>query len=700
MKRFAIPSKILLAVFILSSLITLTYDLLQFYSSLSIRVWDFIQEGLSLFNVVLLYLYFNRRSFAGESDVSKNVKNFSILLISLYLFALALQQLLKPTYSLTAFPQSPDTVEALIYSNLISLAGELFLVPMLLIIRNLINYKKKKRTALYTIVALAGSTVAIVLAVIFQIPLNLNFNANNGLSTILANSAFLTALLFLFILSTRNSWITYLKRRQKFYFFFSSIPLSWLVIYIFDFAFQQAVPTHSIALAAFINIAWLFLVFYTLLAGLNLLLHLPTARVFDRKMKELASLQNLSRAISVELNSPKLIQLVADMSAEVLESAGTWIELHPDDPSKRQLIIAKNFTILNLSQVKYHFTAISEQVVHSKKALVVNDLSANKNLPGNPVQLTSIQSFAAIPIVSANGQLYGILYAVKSQAFGFNPDDVNLLEAYANQASIAIENSELLKSSLERERMERELQIAREVQMRLLPQQTPTSAYADFETLTITAYEVGGDYYDFYRTPNGDQGIIIGDVSGKGTSAAFYMAETKGIFQSLSYNYNSPKDILVQSNVILYKSLEKKSFISLLAGQININSRSRVFRFARAGHCPVIYFNSKEHRSVILQPAGIAVGLDKGPLFNKILEELEIPLAPGDIIALYTDGLSEARNKTGEEFGEERLQQVLDKYAELSAPQIKEKIIDEILQFLDGQNLHDDLTLILIKIKK
>ncbi len=698
MKRFALPSKILLALFILSSLITLTYDLLQFYSSLSIRVWDYIQEGLSLFNVVLIYLYFNGRSFASETDVSKNVKNFTILLVSLYLFALALQQLLEPKYSLTAFPQAPDTIQALIYSNLISLAGELFLVPMLLIIRNLINYKKKKRTALYMMAAGAGSMAAVMLAVVFQIPFNLNFNPNSALPTILANSAFLAALVFLFLLATRNSWITYLKRRQKFYFFFSSLALSWLVIYIFDFAFQQAVPTHSIALAALLNIAWLFLVFYTLLASLNLLLHLPTARVFDRKMKELASLQNLSRAISVELSSPKLIQMVADMSSEVLESAGTWIELYPDQPPKRQLIIAKDFKALNLSQVKYHFTGISEQVVQSKKALVVNDLTRNKNFPGNPLQLSSLQSFAAIPIVSANDQLYGILYAVKSEVFGFNPDDVNLLEAYANQASIAIENAQLLKSSLERERMERELQIAREVQMRLLPQQTPTCNYADFETLTITAYEVGGDYYDFYLTPNNDQGIIIGDVSGKGTSAAFYMAETKGIFQSLAYNYNSPKDILIQSNVILHKSLEKKSFISLLAGQID--SRGHIFRFARAGHCPVIYYSSKESHSMLLEPGGMAVGLDKGPLFNKTLEEIEQPLSAGDIIALYTDGLSEARNKTGEEFGEERLQQVLDKYAELSAPQIKEKIIDEILQFLDGQNLHDDLTLILIKIKK
>ena len=148
-----------------------------------------------------------------------------------------------------------------------------------------------------------------------------------------------------------------------------------------------------------------------------------------------------------------------------------------------------------------------------------------------------------VPLISGNGNPLGILFAAKSRSFGFDPDDMAMLEAYANQAVIALDNANLLKNSLERERLEEELRIARNVQQRLLPQQIPKYKDISIEALAINAYEVGGDYYDFLELPNNHIGFIIGDVSGKGTSAAFYMAEVKGIIQSLSKIYHSPKII-------------------------------------------------------------------------------------------------------------------------------------------------------------
>ena len=270
------------------------------------------------------------------------------------------------------------------------------------------------------------------------------------------------------------------------------------------------------------------------------------------------------------------------------------------------------------------------------------------------------------------------------------------MEAYASQAAIALENAQLLKISLERERMEKELQIAREVQRRLLPQKTPEIENLQVETLTITAYEVGGDYYDFFNSNNGSLGMVIGDVSGKGTSAAFYMAETKGIIQSLARNYVSPKDILINTNKLLYASMEKKSFISLLAANIDLKHKS--LTFARAGHCPIIHYNAKTKNTSMFKTKGIAVGLDSGPIFDSTLEELKIKVNKNDIVAFYTDGLSEARAANGEEFGEDRLCSIIRKNSDLEVKLLKEVIIDNILGFLDGQNLHDDLTLVLIKL--
>jgi serine phosphatase RsbU (regulator of sigma subunit) len=173
------------------------------------------------------------------------------------------------------------------------------------------------------------------------------------------------------------------------------------------------------------------------------------------------------------------------------------------------------------------------------------------------------------------------------------------------------------------------------------------------------------------------------------------MAETKGIMQSITRYYSSPYEILVNTNKILYDSLEKKSFITLLVAQVD--HKNNVLKFARAGHCPVLHYCSKENKTKILQPDGIAVGLDKGEIFDSSLKEEKIKLRENDILAFYTDGLSEAMNKDGLEFGEEKLAEIMEQNAHLSVAELKERVIDEILAFLDGQNLHDDLTLIFVK---
>ena len=306
-----------------------------------------------------------------------------------------------------------------------------------------------------------------------------------------------------------------------------------------------------------------------------------------------------------------------------------------------------------------------------------------------------IGSIIGVPLISGNGNSLGILFASKKHSFGFDPDDQAMLEAYTNQAIIALDNAKLLTQSFERERMEEELRIAREVQQRLLPQEIPLITGIAIDTLTITAYEVGGDYYDFFKFENGHVGFIIGDVSGKGTSAAFYMAEAKGVIQSLSKSFMNPKELLIRTNEILYESLEKKTFISMLMA--TLDCKKNQLSFARAGHCPLLYYNSEEKKSHLLQPEGIGVGLERGSVFKKTLSEQKIDYHPGDVFVFYTDGLSEARNRQGDEYGYDRLCTIVETNSDLSIEQIKEKVIDSILEFLDGENLADDLTLVLVK---
>lgn len=686
-----IPSQILVVLIIILSIITLAYDFLEFYSSLSIKPWNYIHEVLTVLTLYLYFLYIKKKSIFTETSVHSNLKNFVKFLALLYITVLVLQQILSPNFLEGTFPKEPEDEISLVYSNLVSLAAIFFMVPMLITVKNLIYYKRKKRTPLYINLGLGFAFLAMILSVIFKTPLGFEFSGDD----IYPNFAFVLTLLFIIILATRNSWITYLSRKEKYYFFLINGVIIWVVLIMFDIAFKEPVPAHSLALGSFVNISWMFLVFYSIFSGLNFLLHLPTARVFDRKMKEVSSLHQLSQAISVEFEYGKLVKLITEMTAEVIESSNTWLELYSETNDSLQVTASEGLSRENITALNKE-NPLRNKIMESKKALLVNETIKSPDYSVIKTWNMNIGSFAGAPLIGANGQILGILYAAKHQNFGFDPDDLNMLEAYANQAAIALENSKLLKSSFERERMEQELQIAREVQMRLLPQELPCFHDLQIDTLTITAYEVGGDYYDFYTHEDSNLGLIIGDVSGKGTSAAFYMAETKGIIQSLAQNYRSPKDILIHTNKILFRSMEKKSFISLLAA--NIDFQKKRIRFARAGHCPILHYRAKDGSTNLLQPEGLAVGIDDGTVFDSYLKEHDIAIGKGDILAFYTDGLSEAMNSNNEEFGEERLCELIRDNATLDIGKIKEQVIDRILDFMGGRNLHDDLTLILVKV--
>ncbi len=674
------------------TLITFLFDYLHVRDLGYFNSLEYLHEGLVSFNVILIYFYLRSFRIFSERRVKKNLFYIVVNLVAVYVIVFLLKLLLNPVFIITDFPPDANNFNTILYANLVSLVGSFSMVAFILSIRNLILFKYKKRTRIYFIITLVLISLTAIITVALKIPLDLSFNGKSAYN----NTLFSLALIFIFLLSTRNSWITYLTRKEKYYYLFASFAMVWGVSYLFDYAYDLPVAYHSLALGVFINASWFFLLFYSLLSMLNFLLQLPTARVFERKMREVASLQNLSRAISGELDRNKLSRLITDLILEVTASNYAWIELF--DPNKNALFVAatKNLSARDMQKLNHGILGeFNQKIIQEKRPLVINDL--HKEFGKNYFfgLKAAVSSLVGIPIIGVNHQFFGILYAAKSETFGFDPDDVNLLEAFANQVAIALENAELLQKSFERERLERELQIAREVQLRLLPQRKPQLPSYALESVMITAYEVGGDYYDFIERENGNLELVIGDVSGKGTSAAFYMAETKGVIQSMAQHYLSPSEILSYANRVLSDSMEKKSFITLLVA--HLNSKTHQMRFARAGHCPVLHYNAVERKIHLLQPPGIAVGLDRGEIFNRLLEEYHLDIHPGDVLLFYTDGLTEAMNKKKEEYGEERLSKILLKYHAETPETISKRIIDDVFAFAGKGSLHDDLTLIVLK---
>jgi serine phosphatase RsbU (regulator of sigma subunit) len=248
----------------------------------------------------------------------------------------------------------------------------------------------------------------------------------------------------------------------------------------------------------------------------------------------------------------------------------------------------------------------------------------------------------------------------------------------------------------ERERFLKELEIARSVQMRFLPQSVPAFPNLEIACICRPAMEVGGDYYDFVR--DGDQclSVVIGDVSGKGVSAAFYMTMAKGIIKTLSKSNKLPKELLTEMNTIFYENAPRDVFISVIYGQFDMKQRK--LTFARAGHNPLIVRKRMIGEPELINPKGLAIGLESGQLFSTTIEERSLSIEPEDVFVFYTDGISESMNKNGEEFGEERLGQIISQNAHHSAQTILDKITQEINKFAKNTTQHDDFTMVVVKV--
>jgi sigma-B regulation protein RsbU (phosphoserine phosphatase) len=268
--------------------------------------------------------------------------------------------------------------------------------------------------------------------------------------------------------------------------------------------------------------------------------------------------------------------------------------------------------------------------------------------------------------------------------------------------SMAASVEELLRQKAEKDRLEQELKIARHIQMSLLPQ-----GPVRMPGLALTGYceparEVGGDYYDFLRIDDRRLGVLIADVSGKGTSAALYMAELKGLMLSLSQRHRSPRALLIDANRIFARQLDPRSFITMTYAVIDLEART--LTHARAGHCPLLHLPSGPDGAGPLRtlaPDGLVLGLqiDNGEAFSRLLEEVTTPLAPGDLFVMYTDGVIDATNDRGEWFGEQRLAALIETHGSLPFDALRERMRHELGAFAGAQAQHDDMTWVLVRIE-
>jgi sigma-B regulation protein RsbU (phosphoserine phosphatase) len=279
-------------------------------------------------------------------------------------------------------------------------------------------------------------------------------------------------------------------------------------------------------------------------------------------------------------------------------------------------------------------------------------------------------------------------------------DQLGELANSFNQMTGSIED--LLRQAAEKKRLEEEMRLAREIQMSLLPRGPLLIPGTMISALCVPAREVGGDYYDVIALPDGRYGVLIADVSGKGMSAALYMAELKGLILSLSQIHLSPRDLLISANQLISMHLDSRSFITMTYAVID--PAAGVMTYARAGHTPLMHLpagnGSGAGRVRVLAPDGLVLGLriDDGERFAGLLSEVSLKVLPGDLLVLFTDGISEAMNDRGDCFGEAQLAELVEEHGHLPIGELRERILREIAAFVGAAPQHDDMTMILLRI--
>jgi sigma-B regulation protein RsbU (phosphoserine phosphatase) len=301
-----------------------------------------------------------------------------------------------------------------------------------------------------------------------------------------------------------------------------------------------------------------------------------------------------------------------------------------------------------------------------------------------------------IPIKS-KGELIGTIFiGEKLSETAMTSDDFDFIHSVTSHISVAIENALLYEDLAEQERMRHELEIARNIQLSSLPQSLPHISGLDVSGISIPAHEVGGDFYDFYNGNGNDLTVVVGDVSGKGTSAALYMSKVQGIMRTLNEFDLSPRDLFVRTNRLLYKNIESNSFITAIGAHFDFGKREILL--SRAGHLPLIKYSAKTGQIEYLLTSGIGLGLANEDIFTNAIEEIRYSFEKGDVFLFLSDGLTDARNTKMEEFGLERLADIVIDNSDKSSKNLCDEIIREVNEYAGETGQFDDITAVVVKV--
>lgn len=596
-------------------------------------------------------------------------------------------------FPLGSFAGDQPNVFSLIIDNLMVAVRLTSAVYTYSFLYNALIYQRTQNTNKYLKVLAFGAVAATLFSVI-----NSEYGLTSDSPIVLI--IILIMAVVMYITAKRRTWVQALQYSEK-------KKLLWMsllgtVVSVLAFATSiddEAFTGYSLSnflggLNILASFGFLYVSVYFDRLFWSSLFSLPNSSVVEKRTFEFSSVAYLNR-ISAESTDPeKLYATLTQLAMQSTRASSAWCMIY-DDKKERGYRIASLYNTNEKNVLALDDRQTLFSIAHKlEEPLVIEFLQEN---PHFGFLSRSVESFAQsllITPLSDGRAMIGCLCVAHKEPYSFESEDSRALSAFVAAASVALENSRLIEDSLAKERYHKELVVGRQIQRKLLPQSDPEINGYNVAAFSDPALEVGGDYFDYFTLSNGNTCIIIADVSGKGISAAFYMAKLKGVCLALSALSSTANELVCRINSTLYGSMERQMYITLVAVELLEDGKIVVIR---AGHTPALL--SIGGNVQIIKPSGLGIGLAKDSFFKTCLKEYPITLSEADTLFLFTDGVNEARNPEGEELGMDKLCEFFSKSSigSTRSKDVLKKLRNSLQQFSLNSHQHDDITMITVK---
>jgi phosphoserine phosphatase RsbU/P len=515
-------------------------------------------------------------------------------------------------------------------------------------------------------------------------------------------SLLLIPLLFFFFayimyLTADISWASQLNSREKIRVIFILIALFFVYLAYFFLLINIT------ALFDFYNkdheyydlfyISGLFAIFYTILSVIVLASHYRTSLILEAQTHVIQSFKKINQAITTHLEEPEILNTLLNGAMALAGADAGWIEMfHPDEAERFQILTTKGIS-KELIKLIFQNHGLVDNVLISREPYAIKRMEGRSLAKSN--NENKYQSLLCVPIFS-NQHNYGAVILLKKYEKAFEDYTINTISSLAEQTGAALEHRGIVAKSLESERYREQIKIAQDVQNTLLPKKLPAIKGIDMAIENRNAEEIGGDFYDIFRKDDNTIRFGIGDISGHGTTAAFYMAVVKGIFHTIAQGEGDVRDAVLDANRVIKRCFSSGNFFTFTYSELQLTDRS--LTFLRAGHCPTFYYHAQSQKVEIFTGNSIGLGIVGDAIFaRETPSPTTLHFQTNDILLLLTDGILEAKNVSREEFDIHRVKSLLLQNKHESAQHIASILMEDVQRFTEKNSCEDDMTVWVMK---